>query len=99
MSASKSTFQYKQSISVKRDTFMDKVVLNNELSKKDLRVVLHLLTHLDSITPKEISKKHISDELGMSKKDFSTSLENLEMYGVIDCRSTGSVKNGYILLF
>ena len=97
--ATKHTFQYKQTISINRENFMKKIVLNNELSKKDLRLILHLLTHLDAINPKDISKKQIAEDLDMSKKDVNNSIDNLIDYGIIDTSSSGSVRNGYILLF
>lgn len=95
----KNTFQYKQTISVNRESFMDKVVLNEDLNKKALRVLLHLLTHLDSMTPKEVSVKNIAYELNIDKKDVTRALDDLEIYEVIEKRSTGSVKDGIILLF
>ena len=95
----KSTFQYKQTISVYRETFMNRVVRNDELSKKDLRVCMHLLTHLDSQTIKAISKENIADDLHMTKKEVSKAIENLVMFDIIENGSSGSVKNGYRLLF
>lgn len=95
----KNTFQYKTTISVNREMFIDVVVLNPDLSKKDLRVIMHLMTHLDSMTYKDVSKKHIADDLGMSKKEVSESIDNLIIEHVIEEGSSGSVKNGLRLLF
>lgn len=99
MATSKNTFQYKQTISINRDNFMNKIVLNDQLSKKDLRVILHLLTHLDSINPKEISKKQIADDLNIGKKDVNNAIETLMAHEIIDTSSSGSVRNGYLILF
>ena len=99
MATSSNTKQYKNNISLARQAFMSRVVLCEDLTKKDLRVLLHLMTHLDAVTPKEISKKNISIDLNMSKNDVCESMDRLEMFEIIDRYSTGSVKNGYILLF
>lgn len=93
------TFQYKSTISLPRDEFKSAVVRNSDLSKKDIRVLLHLLTHLDGSNFREISKKNISYDLDISKKDVSSSIENLIEEGILSCGSTSSVKDGYILNF
>lgn len=78
---------------------MNVVVKQDRLKKTDLRVCLHLLTHLDSITFKDLSKKNIAFDLGLTKKEVEKSIERLDLYGVIERGSTGSVDNGYRLLF
>lgn len=95
----KNTFQYKQTISVNRETFMDKVVLNKYLNKKELRVLLHLLTHLDSLTAKEVSITQMSEDLNISKKDIKEAIEVLVLNELLETLTTGSVKNGLRLLF
>lgn len=95
----KNTFQYKTTISVNRERFIDVVVTNSDLKKKDYRVLLHLMTHLDSMTYKEISKKNIADVLEMSKSDVSEALNNLMINGIIEKGSSASVSGGYCLLF
>ena len=99
MGSKKSTFQYKETISINRDNFLETVVRNDELSKKDLRVLLHLLTHLDSLNYRDVSKKQIAFDLNMPKKDVTYSIENLVEYGVISEGSSASVSNGLKLLF
>lgn len=96
---SKHTFQYKTTISVNRDNFIDVVVKNPNIRRKDYRVLLHLMTHLDSMSYKEISKKHISEALGMSKSEVSEAIDNLIAEDIIDVGSSATVKSGYILLF
>lgn len=95
----KNTFQYKTTISVNRENFIDKVVRQSELKKNDLRVCMHLLTHLDSITFKDVSKKNIAYDLEMTKKEVDKSIDKLVMFGIIERGSSGSVDNGYRLLF
>jgi len=99
MATSRNTFQYKESISVNRFNFLERVVRNNDLSKKDLRVCLHLLTHLDSVSYKEVSKKQIAFDLNLSKSDVTKSIKNLIDFEVIDEGSSASVDGGYKLLF
>ena len=99
MAASSSTFQYKTNISVPREELLRRVVRCDSLSKKDLRVFLHLLTHLDAKTFRDISKKQIADDLGISKSSVSTAIENLLDYEIIESGSSTSVNKGYRLLF
>ena len=93
------TFQYKHTISINRDNFMRNIVLNELLSKKDLRVFLHLLTHLDFKNPKEISVKRISEDLNIPKKIVKECINNLFNYELITTSSEGSVDNGYLITF
>ena len=95
----RNTFQYKHTVSLNRDAFLEVVVRNGELSKKDLRVCMHLMTHLDSMNFKEISKKQIADDLNLAKSDVSKAINNLIDEGVIVMGSSQSVKQGYKLLF
>lgn len=95
----KNTFQYKTTISINRENFISVVVDNPNLKRKDYRVLLQLLTHLDSMTYKEISKKNISDVLIMSKADVTDSINNLIEEGIIKRGSSDSVKGGYKLCF
>ena len=97
--ARKNTFQYIETISIHREKFLNFVVRNEDLSKKDLRVCLHLLTHLDATTYKDISKKQIAIDLNLSKKDVSAAIEHLLIEGIIEVGSSATVSNGYMLLF
>ena len=99
MSTSRNTFQYKESISINRLNFLNMVVRNNDLNKKELRVCLHLLTHLDSVSYKEVSKKQIAYDLNISKSDVSKSIETLIEYEIIQEGSSASVDRGLKLLF
>lgn len=97
--ARQSTFQYTKTMTINREGFLKVVVRNTFLSKKDLRVISHLMTHLDSLSFKEISKKQIAEDLDITKSDVSKSIDNLIDFEVIEVGSTQSVKNGYRLLF
>lgn len=97
--AKKNTFQYKVTISVNREQFLNTVVRNSNLSKKELRVLIHLMTHLDSINYKEISKKNIAADLGLTKNDVSDAIKELEYENIIISGSSQSVSKGYKLLF
>lgn len=97
--AGRRTYQYIEVFSVNREQFLETVVRNKELSKKDLRVIMHLITFLDSTTYKEISTKQIARDLDISKKDVENSLESLMFEGIIDEGSTSHTSNGYKLLF
>ena len=97
--ARKNTFQYTETISLNREKFLNVVVRNPYLSKKDLRVCLHLLTHLDSMVFKDISKKQIAKDLGLSKSEVNDAINNLLMEDIIEDGSSSTVSNGYKLKF
>lgn len=97
--ARKNTFQYKEIISINRENFLNTVVRNENLSKKELRVLMHLLTHLDSINPKDISKRQIALDLNLTKPEVSDAIDTLISEGIIAIDSSASVSNGYRLLF
>ncbi len=99
MSSSKNTFQYKESMSINRHGFLNKVVRNNDLNKKELRVCNHLLTHLDGVNFKEISKKQIAYDLNISKSDVTDAIYTLIDHEIIEEGSSASVKHGLRFLF
>lgn len=99
MSTRRYTFQYKEVISINRESFLNKVVRNPDLSKKDLKVLMHLLTHLDGTNYKALSKKQIASDLYMSKSDVSESLENLLDLDLIQEGESMAVDKGYRLTF
>ena len=57
MAEVREVFQWKTAISVPRDNFFVNIVLNEELSKTDLRVFLFLLTKLDGYNYKGRKKR------------------------------------------
>ena len=85
MANSLDTLQQKTSFSVNRESFLDRVVKNEDLSKKDLRVLLLLLTSLPGFCdrptrddPKKFEAVHpkaIAKTLNMKKKDVDECLE------------------------
>ena len=97
--ATTKTFQYIQTISLNRHDWMNYIVRNENLTRKDLRVALHLFTHLDAKTFKAISVKQIANDLDMSKKDVSYSIEKLVELEIIEEGSNQTVKNGYRTTF
>ena len=99
MSTRRYTFQYKEIISINRDSFLNTVVRNDNLSKKDLRVLAHLMTHLDGMNFKAMSKKTIAQDLNISKSDVDKSIENLIDNEILQVGSSASVEKGYRLLF
>lgn len=66
------------------------------LKKKDYRVLLFLMTHLDSLRPKKVDKKQIARELLMDKKEVTESLENLVDAGVLYYGDSEHVEKGYM---
>lgn len=103
------TSQQKKTFSVNRETFLNKVVKNDNLSKKDLRVLLLLLTSLpgfydkpDRDDPRKfeaIHAKTIAENLGLKKKDVEKSIETLCYLDLLETGSSETVKNGYRLTF
>ena len=99
MARKPATWQNQQAISIYREGFMRMVVLNDDLSRNDIRVALHLLTYLDSKTYKSISKTIIAEDLNIKKKHVKESLENLEFQGIIMSGMSDSAMNGYKIIF
>lgn len=97
--ASVRTYQNLQTISLNRRDWMDYVVRNEELTKKDLRVLLHLFTHIDHKVFKEVSLKQIANDLDISKKNVEESIQRLLDMEIIEKGSSASVKNGYRATF
>jgi RIO-like serine/threonine protein kinase len=93
------TCQYQSTMSINRDRFMAMVVTNKDLSKKDLRVLMHLMTHLDSIEFKAISVERIAETLKMKDDDVRRSLSNLYCENIIDYGDSDKVSDGLILRF
>ena len=99
MAQSSKTCQYQATISINRDKFVAKVVTNENLSKKDLRVLMHLMTHLDSLKYKTVSAKSIAESLNLKKKEVEKSLGNLCIENIIEYGDSETVRGGYLTLF
>ncbi|KMP50162.1 MarR family transcriptional regulator [Bacillus cereus] len=63
--------------------FLNEIACNEELTKKDYRVFLYLLTKLDDKEYEQISQRNICAELYMDKSSVSKSINNLLEQGVI----------------
>lgn len=97
--SSKKTHQNISTVAINRQSFLDLVVKNDNLTKKDIRVFMHLLTHLDAIKYKEVSCKNIAKDLGYDKSDVKESINNLYTEGIIDIGDSGSVERGLKFTF
>lgn len=72
-----------------------RLIAKAPLKKKDYKVLLFLMSHLDSLTYKRVDKKPIAEELGMDKDDVEQSLENLVHAGLLIEGESGMVRKGY----
>lgn len=93
------TWQNQKTVSYNRHDWMNCVVRNEELTKKELRVLLHLFTHLDHKNFKEISPKQIGKDLNIDKDDVKDAIQTLIRMEIIEQGSSPSVKNGYKTTF
>jgi len=66
------------------------------LKKRDYRVLLFLMSHLDSLRPKKVDKKQIARELLMDKKEVSKALDNLVDVGILFYGDSEHVEKGYM---
>lgn len=112
MANNRCTYQQEHTISVKREKLIE-VASNEDLSKKDLKVFLVLLTQLDGyIMPKtynpnwkdplnfkRIDIRQMSELLDISKKDVKKSIENLWDAGYLETGSNDTIKDGYRFTF
>ena len=99
--------QQKITISVPRDDFLSKIVYNDALKKKDLRVALLLLTHLEGCKPKDrssskdasnfrrVDPKQIAIDLGMDKSTVCECIETLVEQEILEEGSSDAVSHGY----
>lgn len=91
----KNLFQYKTTCSVNRAALRQAAQFET-LSKDQYRIVLLLMTALDSKTPVDVSAKQISKELGIDKKDVKDAISKLCAYGILTKRETNTTK-GYTI--
>lgn len=109
MANNKAVYQQINTVSVPKDMLRELVIYNDDISKKDLRVFLMLLTYLDGFNPnsksqdpynfKKVNASVMADELGFSKKDVIDSMENLEAYGIIESGSSPVISFGWRFRF
>lgn len=111
MANNRCVYQQETTVSVPKNDLREYVIYNQELSKKDLRVFLLLLTELDGWQePKRgtvndpnnfriIKVETIADRLDMKEKDVKNSLKSLKRYGIIERGDSHSGTNGYRFTF
>ena len=107
-------FQWKHTISIPRESFIKRVVTNDDLGYNDLRVCMFLLTELDgwnishplkkSASPdpqnyKAINLKQIAKTLDMDKKEVKASIRNLLDEEILEKGSSRSIEDGYRFTF
>lgn len=104
-------YQQKLTISIPREGFLNMIIYNEELSKKDLRVALFLITELDGcrekirrtlddpLNFKRVDPSRISVQLQMKKSDVKASLEHLVEEGILERGNSHTVENGYRFTF
>lgn len=113
MANNKNIYQQKQTISIPRKELLEYVVYNKELSKKDYKVFLMLLTKLDGYSspkgkmfddndPKNFTKidsEQIAEYLELDESDVKKSIKTLLNEGIIEKGDNTNVKNGYRFTF
>ena len=114
MAVNRNTYQQVHTVSFNRQAIIDKIILNKELDKKDLRVFLLLLTTLDgfsyppNIDPSKVKDplnfKYVdidwmSDTLDIKRKEVKRSIEQLEDEDIIEEGSSDTIKHGYRFTF
>ena len=107
-------FQWKHTISVPRESFLNIVVTNKELDENDLRVCIFLLTELDGwsierarrsnsaqdpFNFKAIDIKKIAKTLKMDKKDVKTSIKMLVSLNILEKGGSRATETGYRFTF
>ena len=103
--------QQKTVISIPREEFLENIVLNKNLNKKDLRVALFLLTELDGYTEpcsgsssdpknfKTVKAKKIAQILDISSMEVRESLKKLTNDMIIEKGNSNSSDGGYRFRF
>lgn len=94
LQSSKKTHQNIETMAINRDWFMEKVVKNENLSRRDIRVCCHLLTHIEASDYRKVSYKSIAAALNYTKAEVQESVFNLIDEGIIKMGSNDTVENG-----
>jgi DNA-binding MarR family transcriptional regulator len=77
--------QSKKTYAVKADhNLLQKCAENRDLTKKSYRVLLYLLTKMDSRRYRDISQKDIADAINMDRTSVSLALKSLKEEGIIE---------------
>jgi len=113
MANNKSTYQQTYTVSVPKKELLEYVVYNQELSKKDYKVFLMLLTELngyssvrgnrgydkDPMLFTKIDSEQIAEQLNMDNSDVKKSIKKLVSEGILEKGNTANMKNGYRFTF
>ena len=106
------TYQQRNTVSINRDKLVE-IAINPNLTKKDLRVLVLLLTQLDGFTQpkvlrkdfmdplnfKKIQYKRIAKTLNMEKRDVIDSVTNIWNEGYLEQGSNDTIEKGYRFTF
>jgi DNA-binding MarR family transcriptional regulator len=112
MANNRCTYQQQYNVSIPRNMIAE-IAGDDDLSRKDVRVILMLFTHLDGYSEpinvrsncpdpynyKSVDIENIAETLCMKKKDVKESIKRLEKIGYIEKGSNNSVKGGYRFTF
>jgi len=109
MANNRNVYQQVNTVSIPRKEFIKYIINNEDLKKKDLRVILLLLTELDgySSTPhskdpynyKRIDVEYMSDVLKISKSDIKSSIRYFCEMDILEEGSSSCCKKGYRFTF
>ena len=115
MANNKYVYQQVNNVSVPKKELREYVAYNQELTKKDYKVFLMLLTELngydnnrryddnydakDPMNFTKIDAEQIAKRLDMSKSDVKKSIKTLLHEGIIEKGDTSHIKNGYRFTF
>lgn len=107
----RNTYQQAHTVSIQRDALTE-IALDSELSGKDIRVLLILLTQLDGfsipdsnrnvkdpLNYKKVDISAIADVLSLKKKDVKKSINWIHDLGYLEIGSNDTVKDGYRFTF
>lgn len=111
MANNRCTSQQTYNVSVPKDDLKELVIYNDELSKKDLRVFLILLTELegwkepkrgsnnDPMNFRSIDESLIAERLDLKTKEVKKSLKTLYEQGIIESGDSEGSFDGYRFTF
>ena len=115
MAAKKQVVQNQESISLYRESFYRRVVLNKGIELLEYRVLMLLMTELDGFADwerlmsprpyndprnfRKISKGAIANSLGIEKSEVKKALSGLIEKHLVEKGSSSTCTNGYRLTF
>lgn len=111
MANNRNVYQQLYTVSVPKNELLDYIVYNQELNKKDYKIILMLLTELNGYSvssnsksddPKNFTKidtEQISSKLCIKESIVKKSIKKLIKEGIIEKGSTTNMKNGYRFTF